>query len=209
MAKPRSGYRGVDPQVEAEIARLRELMPASGRMLVEITPQPQQGEAIAATFPYPWRRGLRPVTINFSLWPELPRPQRDLLFLRTVAWLLQVQWFKVDWFQGLTLVGVAGTGFELFQQDAVGVLVAGGLTAVAARQLWRDFRSPQRELDADQEAIAVAQRRGYNVPEAARALGEAIEASAALGGRPHLTAAELMRLQNLKAIRANATTAKP
>lgn len=172
-------------------------------MLVEITPQPQQLEVITAAFPYPWRRGLRPVAINFSLWPELSRPQRDLLFLRMVAWLLQVQWFKADWFQALTLVGVAGTGFELLQQDAVGVLVAGGLTAVAARQLWRDFRSPQRELDADQEAIAVAQRRGYRLAEAAEYLGAAIETSAALGGRPHLTAAELMRLQNLKAIRAN------
>jgi len=200
VAKPR--YRAPDPKIEAEIARLRELMPASGRMVVEIVPE-QQAEAITATFPYPWRRGLRPVLINFMLWPELPRPQRDLLFLRTVAWLLQVQWFKADWFQGLTLVGVAGTGFELVQQDPVGILVAGGLTAVAARQLWRDFRSPQRELDADQEALVVAQRRGYRLPDAARYLGEAIEACAALGGRPHLTAAELMRIQNLRAIGAN------
>ncbi len=66
-------------------------------------------------------------------------------------------------------------------------------------RIWRDNRSSQVELDADETAIRVALRRGYSEAEAARHLLSAIEAVAQIEGRS-LDFNELIRCQNLKAI---------
>ncbi|NEO27853.1 MAG: DUF3318 domain-containing protein [Kamptonema sp. SIO4C4] len=183
---------------DAEIQRLRDLMPASGRMLTKIQSKPQQTKVIETPFPVPWKRSSRLIYINFDLWRELRRSHRDLILLREVSWLIEIKWFQPDLYQGATVAGLVGTIFEVTQADTVGVLVAGGLTAIAFRQLWRSFRSPKREIDADEAAIKVASRRGYNSPEAAEALLNGIEAIAKLEGRSVLTFTELLRTQQLK-----------
>ena len=184
---------------EPEIRRLIELMPASGRMLTKIVSKPQQSRVIESPFPVPWSQD-RPIYINFDLWRRLPKPQRDLLLLRTVCWLLGIKWFKPDLYQGLSLAGLLGGIIELAQADAVGVVVAGSLSAIAATQVWRSTRSSQTELDADEGAIKVAIRRGYTETEAAQYLLAGIEAVAELEGRSGLAFTELIRSQNLKAI---------
>ena len=184
---------------EPEIRRLIELMPASGRMLTKIVSKPQQSRVIESPFPVPWSQD-RPIYINFDLWRRLPKPQRDLLLLRTVCWLLGIKWFKPDLYQGLSLAGLLGGIIELAQADAVGVVVAGSLSAIAATQVWRSTRSSQTELDADEAAIKVATRRGYTETEAAQYLLAGIEAVAELEGRSGLAFTELIRSQNLKAI---------
>jgi hypothetical protein len=186
--------------LESEISRLLDLMPASGRMLTKIVSKPQQSQVINTPFPLPWQSGNRPVYINFDLWRRLSRPQRDLLLLRSVNFLTTVRWFKLDLYQGLTLVGIVGFTAELIQADAVGIVIAGGLTALAANQIWRSNHSMQRELDADQGAIKVALRRGYTEAEAARHLLDAIESVAEIERRSSLNFSELIRSQNLKAI---------
>ncbi|HEY9711709.1 MAG TPA: DUF3318 domain-containing protein [Oculatellaceae cyanobacterium] len=184
---------------EPEIRRLIELMPASGRMLTKILSKPQQSRVIESPFPVPWSQD-RPIFINFDLWRRLPKPQRDLLLLRAVCWLLGIKWFKPDLYQGLSLAGLLGGIIELAQADAVGVVVAGSLSAIAATQVWRSTRSSQTELDADEAAIKVATRRGYTETEAAQYLLAGIEAVAELEGRSGLDFTELIRSQNLKAI---------
>lgn len=186
--------------VESEISRLLDVMPASGRMLTKIVSKPQQSKVIDTSFPMPWNRDSRPININFDLWRRLSRPQRDLLILRTVSILTGVKWFKPDIYQGIALAGLAGTLVEAIQVDAIGILVAGGLTAIAANQIWRSNRSVQRELDADEAAIKVALRRGYTEVEASQNLLSAIEAVAEIEGRPSLNFTELIRTQNLRAI---------
>lgn len=184
---------------EPEIRRLIELMPASGRMLTKIVSRPQQTTVIESPFPLPWSQN-RPIFINFDLWRRLPKPQRDLLLLRTVGWLLGVKWFKPEMYQGVVLVGILGAIIEVVQADAVGVVVAGSLSAIAATQIWRSTRSSQAELEADEAAIKVATRRGYTDTEAAQHLLAGIEAVAELEGRSGLNFTELIRSQNLKAI---------
>ncbi len=184
---------------EPEIRRLIELMPASGRMLTKIISKPQQSRVIETPFPVPWSQD-RPIFINFDLWRRLPKPQRDLLVLRAVCWLLGIKWFKPDLYQGLALAGFLGGIVQLAQADAVGVVVAGSLSAIAATQVWRSTRSSQTELDADEAAIKVATRRGYTDTEAAQSLLAGIEAVAELEGRSGLNFTELIRSQNLKAI---------
>jgi hypothetical protein len=186
--------------LESEINRLLDLMPASGRMLTKIVSKPQQSQVIEAPFPLPWNRENRPIYINFDLWGKLSRQQRDLLLLRVVSSLTGVQWFKPDIYQGLTLAGLLGLTAQIVQGDAVGIVVAGGLTAIAANQVWRRNRSLQRELDADEAAIKVALRRGYTETEAARSLLGAIESVAQIEGRSSLNFTELIRCQNLRAI---------
>jgi hypothetical protein len=184
---------------EPEIRRLIELMPASGRMLTKIVSKPQQNTVIESPLPQPWLRE-RPIYINFDLWRRLPRPQRDLLLLRTVCWLIGVKWFKPELYQGFILAGLLGGILELAQGDAVGVVVATGLSAIALTQIWRSTRSSQTELDADEKAIAVAIRRGYTETEAAQHLLAAIEAVGQIEGRSGLNFTELIRSQNLRAI---------
>ncbi len=182
-----------------EIRRLLDVMPVSGRMITKIISKPELALVIDSAFPLPWNQQ-RPIFINFDLWHRLSKPQRDLLILSNVSWLTGVKWFKPDIYQGVVLTGLLGAIVELTQADAVGVVVAGGLTAIATTQIWRGSRSSETQLNADEAAIRVAQRRGYSQTEAAQHLLSAIEAVAQIEGRPSLNFTELIRCQNLRAI---------
>lgn len=186
-------------QPESEIRRLLDVMPASGRMITKLVSKPEQSQIIDSPFPVPWAQE-RPIYINFDLWRRLSQPQRDMLILRTVSWLVNVKWFKPDLYQGVVVAGLLGAMVQLVQGDAVGVVVATGLTGLAGTQIWRSNGSSQSQLNADEAAIKVAQRRGYTEVEAAEHLLSAIEAAARLEGRPGLNFTELLRCQNLRAI---------
>lgn len=183
----------------AEIRRLLDVMPASGRMTTKIVSKPEQPQVIDCSLPLPWNQE-RPIFINFDLWRRLSKPQRDLILLRTVSWLTGVKWFKPDIYQGVVVAGLLGALVELVQGDAVGVVVGFGLTAIAGNRIWRTSRSQETELNADEAAIRVAQRRGYSETEAASYLLSAIEEVAQLERRPSLDFTELIRCQNLRAI---------
>lgn len=184
---------------EPEIRRLLDVMPASGRMTSKILSKPEKPTVIDSPFPLPWAQE-RLIWINFDLWSQLPRPQRDLLILRTVSWLNSIKWFKPDLYQGLAVAGALGVLVELVQGDAIGIIMSGGLSAIAGTQIWRASRSSRLELDADTAAIRVAQRRGYTEAEAARHLLAAIESVAEIERRTNLNFTELIRCQNLRAI---------
>ncbi|MDB9415611.1 DUF3318 domain-containing protein [Microcystis aeruginosa] len=181
-----------------EISHLLDLMPASGRMMTRIVSKPESSKVIETNFPLPWQRGVRPIPINFDLWRQLLRPQRDLVLLRAVCVLTGVKWFQPDLDRVIALAGIIGLTVETLQTDAVGMAVAGGLTALAINRIWREKRSPQRELDADEAALKVAVRRGYTETEAAKSLLSAIETIAEIEGRSSLNFNELLRCQNLK-----------
>ncbi|QYO64701.1 DUF3318 domain-containing protein [Leptolyngbya sp. 7M] len=187
----------------SEISRLLDLMPASGRMYCKIVENNQQPQVIAAKLPRPGQE-TRPIQINFDLWNQLTQAQQDLLLLHTVSWLLSIQWFKPTLFQGLAAAGAGLTLLELLQINAAGAVTFGTLTALAVAQIWRQNRSDDLEITADEKAIQIAQRRGYSKTEAAQALAEAITAVARLEGRPNPTVTELIRCQTLQAIAAPA-----
>lgn len=184
---------------EPEIRRLLDLMPASGRMTSKIINKPQQSVVIDSDFPLPWQPE-RPIYINFDLWRQLAKPQRDLLLLRTVSWLCGIKWLKPDIDQGAALCGIVGVMFEFVQGDIIGTVIAGSLSAIAITKIWQSNRSSKVELEADEAAIRVAGRRGYTESEAATHLLSAIEAVAQIEGRLSLNFTELIRCQNLRAI---------
>jgi len=183
----------------AEIRRLLDLMPASGRMMTKIVSKPEQRQVIDSPVPLPWQQQ-RQVYINFDLWRRLSKPQRDLLLLSNISWLTGIKWFKPDIYQGVVLAGLLGATVELVQSDPVGVVIGAGLSAFASAQIWRNNRSSKVELEADEAAIKVAQRRGYSEPEAAGYLLSAIETVAQIEKRSSLNFVDLIRCQNLRAI---------
>lgn len=182
-----------------EIRRLLDVMPASGRMMTKIISKPEQKQVIDAAFPWPWSQG-RPIYINFDLWRRLTKPQRDLLLLQMVCWLTGVKWLQPNIYQGVVLAGFIGGIVEAVQSDVVGVVISGGLSALATIQIWRVNRSQESQLNADTAAIRIAQRRGYSETEAAEHLLTAIETVAKIEGRSGLNFSKLIRCQNLKVI---------
>ncbi|WP_414550019.1 DUF3318 domain-containing protein [Anabaena sp. CCY 0017] len=187
----------MEPRIE--IRRLLDVIPASSRMTTKIVSKPEQPKVIDAVFPLPWNQD-RPIYINFDLWLRLAKPQRDLLLLQKVSWLLGVKWFKPDIYQGVVLLGLLAGLVESAQSDVVGVAVGGGLSAIALVRIWRTNKSSQSELNADLAALRIAERRGYSETEAAQHLLSAIEAIAQIEKHSTLNFSELIRCQNLRAI---------
>lgn len=187
----------MEPKVE--IRRLSDLMPASARGSVKIISKPEQKKLVDASFPLPWHRE-RPIYINFDLWPNLTKQQRDLLLLRTVSWLTGVEWFKPNIYQAVALLGLFGGLIESVQGDAVGVVTAGGLSTIAILRMYRRNRSQESEIAADMAAINLIKRRGYSETEAAEHLLKAIETVAKIEKRSTLNFIELIRTQNLRTI---------
>ncbi|MBU6229912.1 MAG: DUF3318 domain-containing protein [Cyanobacteria bacterium REEB459] len=173
-------------------------MPASARMKTKLVLSDRQTDVIKAEFPRPWHQS-HTVTLNLELWQELAVPQRDLLFLRSICWVALANLLQPNWYQAMAGAGLLALCVELLQADAVGVLAAGGATALAGWQIWRGVRGPQIEVAADERAVQVAQRRGYSQTEAVRALIQAIEAVPGLEGRAVLNVNELLRCQSLRA----------
>jgi len=192
-----------------EVRRLIDLMPASGRMHTKIIPKPQQSRLIETPFPKPWQQGARSIYINFDLWSDLSRGERDLALLRAVCWLTGIKWFKPDLYQGVVVAGLIGAGVEAWQGDAIGLLVSGGLAVLAGSQIWRKTRSVQTELDADEAAVKVAQRRGYDFEEAAQALLSSIEKIAEIETRNNFSFSELVRVQNLRKLAGRSAVGVP
>ncbi|MDY6900682.1 MAG: DUF3318 domain-containing protein [Cyanobacteriota bacterium] len=187
----------MEPKVE--IRRLSDLMPASARGSVKIISKPEQTKVIDASFPLPWHRE-RPIYINFDLWRNLAKQQRDLLLLRTVSWLTGVEWFKPNVYQVVALLGLFGGLIESVQGDAVGVVAAGGLSTIAILRMYRSNRSQESEIAADMAAINLIKRRGYSETEAAEHLLKAIETVTKIEKRSTLNFIELIRTQNLRTI---------
>ncbi len=183
----------------SETSRLFDLMPASGRMMTKIVGKPQQSKIIETTLPWPWKNALV-IYLNFDLWMDLPKAQRDLLMLRTVSWFSEIKWFKPSLNQGIFTVGLVGAISQISEADVVGILVAGGLSVIGLTRMWQSNHSTETELAADEMAIRVSTRRGYEVTEAANHLLQGIENVAKIEGRNHLSFTELIRYQNLKAI---------
>jgi len=182
-----------------EISRLADLLPASWRMATKIRNLPDQPQVIASTPILPWSPTSE-VTINFKFWFQLSTTCQDLLLIREIAWRQQEKWFTVGTYQFVALGASLGMVAQLWQSDPVGVVASGGLLAIAARQLWQKNRSSETQLDADNETLKVAVKRGYTEIDAAKTLLEGIQFVAKLEGRNAPDFLELLRCQNLRAI---------
>ncbi len=192
----------------SEINRLLDLLPASWRMHTIVVQRPDQPQAIVSTPILPWQRDTQ-VRINFRLWSSLPVNQRDLLFLGEVAWRQQSRWLQWGTYQLVGLFALGGTLWELIEGDVAGMAVGILLGAIAIKQIHREQRGTKVQLEADSEAIRIAQRRGYTDTIAARSLLEGIQAVAKLEGRQVPEFRELVRCQNLRVLGGISQVAVP
>ncbi len=182
-----------------EINRLADLLPASWRMSSKIKPKPEQPEVITSSPILPWSSTSQ-IMINFRLWSQLTPTHQDLLLIREAGWRQREKWFTVGTYQFITLGAVMSAIGELVQADPLGIAVSASLGAIAVNQIWRKNRSNEIQLEADQDALKVAVKRGYTEIMAAKTLLEAIQTVAKLEGRSALEFVELIRCQNLRAI---------
>jgi hypothetical protein len=182
-----------------EILRLRDLLPASWRMSTEIKGGRDPAQVIASKPIAPWKSSTT-VYINFGLWFQLSEAQRDLLFLREVSWRQNSKWFKLETYQLATLAAVIFTIPEVVQFDPAGMSLGFLFTTVAVKQVLKQAKSNKVQIDADNEAIAVAKMRGYTDINAARSLLDAIKTVAKLENRGAPDFVDLVRCQNLRAI---------
>lgn len=194
--------------INEEIARLRDLLPASWRMVTSIKSKPEQIEVISSVPILPWQKGTH-VSINFRLWRQLPEAQRDLLLLHEIGWRQQTKWLQIGTYQGIAACSLGGGIVEALQGDVTGMAIAILLGTIGISQILRKSQGAQVQIQADDEAIKVAQKRGYREDEAARALLEAIPAAAKLEGRDKPEFIELLRCQNLKVIAGLSKTTIP
>jgi len=194
--------------INEEISRLRDLLPASWRMTTSIKSKPEQSEAISSSQILPWKNGVQ-IGINFRLWRQLAEAERDLLVLHNVSWRLQTKWLQTGAYQGVAAMSLVGGIVEAIQGDVTGIAIAILLGTIGVNQIVRGNKSSQVQVQADNEAIEIAQKRGYGEAEAARALLEAIPTAARLMGRNTPEFTELIRCQNLKAIAGLSKTPIP
>jgi hypothetical protein len=194
--------------INEEIARLRDLLPASWRMTTSIKSKPEQIELISSSQILPWAKGTE-IEINFRLWRQLVEAERDLLLLREISWRQQTKWLQVGIYQGVGAMAIVGGIVETVQGDVTGIAISILLGTIGINQILRGNKSSQAQVLADNEAIAVAQKRSYGEAEAAKALLEAIPAAAKLSGRDKPEFTELIRCQNLKAIAGLSKTTIP
>ncbi len=183
----------------AEINRLKDLLPASWRMHTVIKNSLEQGQVISSSAPQPWQSDIK-VWLNFSLWGKLSLVERDLLLLREVSLRQKTRWLQMGFYQAMALLAWVGGVWQLQQGDVSGAAIALLLGVVSGIQIWRKSQSVQVQLEADLDAIKVAEKRGYTEITASRALLEAIAHCAQLEGRNTPSFVELIRTQQLRAI---------
>ena len=194
--------------INEEIARLRDLLPASWRMTTSIKSKAELFKPIASLPILPWQKGTQ-VNVDFRLWRQLPEAQRDMLLLYEVSWRQQTKWLQTGVYQGVAAIALIGGIIETVQGDVTGIAIALLLGTIGINQILRTHKSSQVQVQADNEAIEIAQKRNYSQVEAARALLEAIPAIARLMGRSTPEFTELIRCQNLRAIAGLSKTTIP
>ncbi|PZV11844.1 MAG: hypothetical protein DCF20_18825 [Pseudanabaena sp.] len=194
--------------INEEIARLRDLLPASWRMSTSIKSKPEQIEPVSSLQILPWQKGTQ-VNINFRLWRQLPEAQRDMLLLHEISWRQLTKWLQTGPYQGIAAAAFVGGVVEAVQGDVTGIAIAILLGTIGINQILRKAKSSQIQIQADNEALDIAKKRGYGEAEAARALLEAIHAAAKLIGRDTPEFTELIRCQNLRAIAGLSKTSVP
>lgn len=194
--------------INEEIARLRDLLPASWRMTTSIKSKAELSKPIASLPILPWQKGTQ-VNVDFRLWRQLPEAQRDMLLLYEVSWRQQTKWLQTGVYQGVAAIALIGGIIETVQGDVTGIAIALLLGTIGINQILRTHKSSQVQVQADNEAIEIAQKRNYSQVEAARALLEAIPAIARLMGRSTPEFTELIRCQNLRAIAGLSKTTIP
>lgn len=118
------------------------------------------------------------IQIDLVKWDALAMDQRNLLFWHEVARVQNDTIPKDGWEMAALAIGLGGAVGELWVQDALLLLLALGLCGVSGWRLYQKNNGSKqiKELiEADEKALALAQRFGYSLPNAYKSLGSALK----------------------------------
>ncbi len=140
-------------------------------------------------------------------WEQLALDQRNLLFWHEVARIQNDTIPKDGWEMAALAIGLGGAVGELWVQDGLLLLLALALCGVSGWRLWQKNNNEKvmKELvEADEKAIALAQRFGYTLPNAYKSLGSALKALIEQSPKKRLRSKYEARLDALKKSAAKA-----
>lgn len=118
------------------------------------------------------------IQIDLIKWEQLAIDQRNLLFWHEVARIQNDTIARDGWEMAALAIGLGGAVGELWVQDGLLLLLAMALCGVSGWRLWQKNngeRTTKEALEADEKAIALAQRFGYTLPNAYKSLGSALK----------------------------------
>jgi Protein of unknown function (DUF3318) len=118
------------------------------------------------------------IQIDLVKWDSLAIDQRNLLFWHEVARIQNDTIPKDGWEMAALAIGLGGAVGELWVQDGLLLILALALCGVSGWRLYQKNSGEKlaRELiEADEKAIALAQRFGYSLPNAYKSLGSALK----------------------------------
>lgn len=147
------------------------------------------------------------VQIDMVKWEQLALDQRNLLFWHEVARIQNDTIPKDGWEMAALAIGLGGAVGELWVQDGLLLLLALALCGVSGWRLWQKNSGEKvmKELiEADERAIALAQRFGYTLPNAYKSLGSALKALIEQSPKKRLRSRYENRLDALKKSAAKA-----
>jgi len=147
------------------------------------------------------------VQIDMVKWEQLALDQRNLLFWHEVARIQNDTIPKDGWEMAALAIGLGGAVGELWVQDGLLLVLALALCGVSGWRLWQKNNNEKvmKELiEADDKAIALAQRFGYTLPNAYKSLGSALKALIEQSPKKRLRSKYEARLDALKKSAAKA-----
>ena len=160
----------------SELRRLKSLLPPELQSWVmvegttEVNPPLLRSEEIG--------RDEVEIQIDLVKWEQLALDQRNLLFWHEVARIQNDTIPKDGWEMAALAIGLGGAVGELWVQDGLLLLLALGLCGVSGYRLYQKNngdKTLKESTEADEKAIALAQRFGYSLPNAYKSLGSALK----------------------------------
>jgi hypothetical protein len=147
------------------------------------------------------------VQIDMVKWEQLATDQRNLLFWHEVARIQNDTIPKDGWEMAALAIGLGGAVGELWVQDGLLLILALALCGVSGWRLWQknnNEKTVQELIEADEKAIALAQRFGYTLPNAYKSLGSALKTLIEQSPKKRLRSRYESRLDALKKSAAKA-----
>ena len=118
------------------------------------------------------------IQIDLAKWENLSIDQRNLLFWHEVARIQNDTIPREGWEMAALAIGLGGAVGELWVQDGLLLLLALSLCGISGYRLWQKNngeRTLKEAIEADEKAITLATRFGYDLPNAYKSLGSTLK----------------------------------
>jgi len=183
----------------SEFQRLKTLLPKELRGWVTVKEMPEVNPPLIKC------RKVSRVRVEIQLdlirWEQMSMQERDLLFWHEVARIQNNTVRKDTWEIAVLAIGLGGAVVEIWAQNILllsSALLLSGMVGYHLYQRNSGERSLREATAADKDAIALATRFGYTLPQAYISLGRALKALIAQTPKQRLRAKYEARLQVLK-----------